>query len=71
MAGPSRSITGDILISHTPARAVPSAQQGLTSVFGMGTGGTLAVLSPVNLDVWQKVLPYLLPNPAVHRIQAV
>jgi len=25
------------------ARAVPSAQRGLTSVFGMGTGVTLAV----------------------------
>ena len=29
---------GDHLISHTVARAVPSAQRGLTSVFGMGTG---------------------------------
>jgi hypothetical protein len=39
---------GDHLISHTLARAVPSAQRGLTSVFGMGTGGTLAVNSPAN-----------------------
>ena len=31
-------IAGDHLISHTVARAVPSAQRGLTSVFGMGTG---------------------------------
>ena len=29
---------GDHLISHTVTRAVPSAQRGLTSVFGMGTG---------------------------------
>ena len=29
---------GDHLISHTVARAVPSAQRGLTSVFEMGTG---------------------------------
>ncbi len=28
------------------ARAVPSAQRGLTSVFGMGTGGSPAVRSP-------------------------
>src|SRR5579863_3625781 len=31
-------IAGDHLISHTVPRAVPSAQRGLTSVFGMGTG---------------------------------
>src|SRR5271157_2791451 len=31
-------IAGNHLISHTVARAVPSAQRGLTSVFGMGTG---------------------------------
>jgi hypothetical protein len=31
-------IAGDHLISHTVARAVPSAQRGLTSVFEMGTG---------------------------------
>ncbi len=41
---------GDHLISHTLSRAVPSAQRGLTSVFGMGTGGTLAVWSPANLE---------------------
>ncbi len=46
---PLDNITGNLLISHAPARAVPSAQRGLTSVFGMGTGGTLAVWSPVNL----------------------
>ena len=39
---------GDHLISHTLTRAVPSAQRGLTSVFGMGTGVTLAVNSPAN-----------------------
>ena len=40
---------GDHLISHTLTRAVPSAQRGLTSVFGMGTGVTLAVNSPAKL----------------------
>src|SRR6202050_5200324 len=30
------------------ARAVPSALRGLTSVFGMGTGGSPAVRSPTN-----------------------
>ena len=43
------TITGDLLISHAPTRAVPSAQRGLTSVFGMGTGVTLTVYSPANL----------------------
>ncbi len=31
-------IPGGDLLSHTVTRAVPSAQRGLTSVFGMGTG---------------------------------
>jgi hypothetical protein len=43
-----RYYAGDHLISHTLTRAVPSAQRGLTSVFGMGTGVTLAVNSPAN-----------------------
>src|SRR3984893_3849659 len=37
---------GNYLLSHTLSRAVPSAQRGLTSVFGMGTGGPPAVRSP-------------------------
>ena len=48
---------GDHLISHTLSRAVPSAQRGLTSVFGMGTGGTLAVRSPANLRRFSGVEP--------------
>ena len=31
-------IPGDVLLSHKVALAVPSALEGLTSVFGMGTG---------------------------------
>ncbi len=34
---------GDDLLSHTLSRAVQSAQRGLTSVFGMGTGISPAV----------------------------
>ena len=41
-------IPGGDLLSHTAARAVPSAQRGLTSVFGMGTGVTLSALPPRN-----------------------
>ena len=37
---------GNDLRSHTLSRAVPSALRGLTSVFGMGTGGSPAVRSP-------------------------
>jgi hypothetical protein len=37
---------GGDLRSHTVTRAVSSALRGLTSVFGMGTGVTLAVLPP-------------------------
>jgi hypothetical protein len=38
---------GNDLLSHRQA-AVPSARQGLTSVFGMGTGGSPALWSPGN-----------------------
>jgi hypothetical protein len=34
-----KKIGGDLL-SHTVSRAVPSALKSLTSVFGMGTGGS-------------------------------
>jgi hypothetical protein len=37
---------GGFLVSHTLARAVQSGLRGLTSVFGMGTGGTLSLWSP-------------------------
>ena len=39
---------GNDLLSHTLSRAVQSALRGLTSVFGMGTGGTPAVKSPTS-----------------------
>ena len=37
---------GNDLLSHTLSRTVQSALRGLTSVVGMGTGGTPAVRSP-------------------------
>ena len=40
--------SGGDLLSHTAARAVPSAQISLTSVFGMGTGVTLSQSPPKN-----------------------
>ena len=42
--------SGDYLLSHAVARAVPLAQEGLTSVFGMGTGVTPPTESPENLN---------------------
>src|SRR5579862_6520658 len=45
---------GNFLLSHTLARAVQSGLRGLTSVFGMGTGGSLSLESPrrsgLNID---------------------
>jgi hypothetical protein len=37
---------GDVLLSHPVSRAVPSVLEGLTSVFGMGTGVTPPLWSP-------------------------
>ena len=37
---------GSDLLSHAVAHAVPLARQGLTSVFGMGTGVTPALQPP-------------------------
>ena len=42
----SQKLCGFVLISREVALRVPSAMQGLTSVFGMGTGGSLALLKP-------------------------
>ena len=41
--------SGDFLLSRAVASQVPSAYGGLTSVFGMGTGGALQLLSPERL----------------------
>ena len=41
--------SGLVLLSHTAARAVPSALKGLTSVFGMGTGVALSLTRPENI----------------------
>src|SRR5579883_375847 len=39
---------GKFLLSHTVACAVPSGLRSLTSVFGMGTGGSSSLRSPRN-----------------------
>ena len=38
--------SGGDLLSRAVSSQVPSALKGLTSVFGMGTGGTLSPLPP-------------------------
>ena len=38
--------SGNVLLSQVVSNQVPSALKGLTSVFGMGTGGSLSPLSP-------------------------
>src|ERR1700684_356297 len=45
---------GDDLRSHTVARAVSSAQRGLTSVFGMGTGVTPAIWPPGKSNLFER-----------------
>ena len=46
MNGLSKVKAGGVVLSHTISRAVPSALRGLTTVFGMGTGVTLAAKPP-------------------------
>src|SRR5690606_21174396 len=40
---------GGVVLSHPVSRAVPSALRGLTTVFGMGTGGSPAPWPPATL----------------------
>ena len=42
--------SGGVLISRAVASQVPSALRGLTSVFGMGTGGALLLSSPESVS---------------------
>ena len=42
-------MAGDHLLSHRASAAVPSASQGLTSVFGMGTGRAPGPSSPAKV----------------------
>ena len=48
---------GGDLLSHTAARAVPSALRGLTSVFEMGTGVTPSALPPRN-RLWLRFMRF-------------
>jgi hypothetical protein len=43
-----KKLPGNDLLSHPVTRAVPWALEGLTAVFGMGTGVTPPLSSPGN-----------------------
>ncbi len=45
-------VTGNVLFSQVVSNQVPSAQKGLTAVFGMGTGVSPSPLSPVSLNMF-------------------
>ena len=45
----TKKASGSDLLSHTVTGAVPSALEGLTAVFGMGTGVTPPPLPPESL----------------------
>ena len=47
--GASKFYPGSDLLSHAVASAVPSALEGLTAVFGMGTGVAPPALPPGNI----------------------
>src|SRR6266478_593700 len=55
-----RDKPGNFLRSHTLARAVPSGLKGLTSVFGMGTGGSPSLWSPRTVQMALAFMPALL-----------
>jgi hypothetical protein len=49
MTGGLKTNPGDFLLSHRVSPAVPSALRGLTSLFGMGRGGSPSLWSPETL----------------------
>ena len=48
--------SGNVLLSRAVSSQVPSALKGLTSVFGMGTGGTPSPSSPETVNFFSKQL---------------
>ena len=63
--------SGDVLLSRAVSSQVPSALKGLTSVFGMGTGGTPSPLPPEIVTIslsftgcCSTAIPFELPSAA-------
>ena len=65
-------VSGGVLISRAVASQVPSALRGLTSVFGMGTGGSLLPSSPEFLRacVWVALASLALPFASASRLSS-
>ena len=61
---PSELKSGDDLSSRSVSRQVLSAQESLTSVFGMGTGGSFLPLSPL----WLYTKPFRAPYIQIVRV---
>ena len=51
--------SGSDLLSRAVSSQVPSALRGLTSVFGMGTGGSLSPLPPEIVYRFHPAFPHL------------
>ena len=58
--------SGNVLLSQVVSNQVPSALKGLTSVFGMGTGGSLSPLSPENCQGFVQSLVFLVSAPSLY-----
>ena len=61
---PSKLKSGDDLSSRSVSRQVLSARESLTSVFGMGTGGSFLPLSPL----WLYTKPFRAPYIQIVRV---
>ena len=57
LEGLSKILPGGDLLSHAPTRAVPSAQRGLTAVFGMGTGVSPSPQPPEKAN-WERTISW-------------
>ena len=58
--------SGNVLLSRAVSSQVPSALKGLTSVFGMGTGGSLSPLSPECLEGFVQAFVLLASVPSLY-----
>src|SRR5206468_12407998 len=65
--GALRFTPGGDLLSHTVSRAVPSALEGLTSLFGMGRGVTPPPLPPQNDDNRNETLEHAEARKQINR----
>ena len=64
--GPFFMESGNVLLSQVVSNQVPSALKGLTSVFGMGTGGSLSPLSPENCEGFVQSFVLLVSASSLH-----